>query len=81
MYKEYRNIEIGMTLQEVEDRLGQPYKDYYKDNAPKNYYKEGWSYNKRDIINKVYIYLSGEPIAYIYFDDDDEVEYAFVGGS
>jgi len=80
-YKEYREIKIGMTQNEVENMLGQPYKVYYKDNAPKNYYIEGWNYKKRNINNKVYIYLEGEPIAYIYFDNDDKVEYVFVGGS
>ena len=80
-YKEYREIKTGMTQNEVENMLGQPYKVYYKDNAPKNYYIEGWNYKKRDINNKVYIYLEGEPIAYIYFNNKNKVEYVYVGGS
>jgi len=80
-YKEYREIKIGMTQNEVENRLGQPYKVYLKDSAPEDYYIDGYSYNKRDITNKLYIYIDGEPIAYIYFDNYNKVEYVYVGGS
>ena len=81
MYKEYRKIEIGMTQNEVEAKLGEPYKIYFKDTAPNNYYIDGYNYKKRDITNKVFIYIDGEPIAYIYFDNANIVEDVYVGGS
>ena len=81
MYKEYRKIKVGMTQDEVENILGEPYKIYFKDTAPKDYYIDGYYYKKRYIKNKVFIYIDGEPISYIYFNDDDNVEYVYIGGS
>ena len=61
--------------------LGQPWKVYHRDTAPKNYYVEGWTYKKRPIKEKVFIYLEGSPILYVYFDKTGKVEYTFIGGS
>ena len=80
-YKEFNTIKIGMSQTQVEEILGKPYKVYYKNSAPENYYIDGRNYRKRDITNKVYIYLKEEPIAYIYFDQSNRVEYVYVGGS
>jgi len=80
-YEHFRAVKPGMTEAEVVKLLGQPYKVYEKATAPKNYYVEGYSFKKRLITNKVFVYIGTEPIAYIYFDDANKVEEAFVGGS
>lgn len=80
-YGLFRSIKVGMTELEVVHTLGQPYKTYDAMSAPKDYYVQGYSYRRRQITNKVYIYIGTEPIAYIYIDKQGRVEEVFVGGS
>jgi outer membrane protein assembly factor BamE (lipoprotein component of BamABCDE complex) len=80
-YARLRSIEIGMTEAEVVQKLGSPDEVHDAANAPENYYVAGYSYEKRRIANKVFIYIESEPIAYVYFDHRNRVEYVFVGGS
>ena len=80
-YERFWQIQTGMSESEVLKLLGQPDKILYKESAPENYYVKGWNFKKRTITNKVYIYIAGEPIAYIYFDGASNVEDTFVGGS
>jgi outer membrane protein assembly factor BamE (lipoprotein component of BamABCDE complex) len=80
-YGRLRSIEVGMTEAEVVQKLGSPHEVHDAATAPENYYVGGYSYEKRRITNKVYIYIEAEPIAYVYFDNSNLVEYVFVGGS
>jgi outer membrane protein assembly factor BamE (lipoprotein component of BamABCDE complex) len=80
-YKKFQSIKPGMTESQVLGLLGKPERMYEKGTAPKDYYIEGYAFKERPITNKVYIYVGKEPIAYIYFDNRNKVEEAFVGGS
>lgn len=80
-YEKLRGIEIGMSERDVIKKLGSPTMTYTKDSAPKDYYVEGYSKKKREITNKVLIYVLGEPIGYYYIDNDGKVEDRHVGGS
>jgi outer membrane protein assembly factor BamE (lipoprotein component of BamABCDE complex) len=80
-YERFRSIKVGMTEQEVRDRLGSPTHVYERRSAPQNYYVKGYSFKDRLITNKVLIYIGSEPIAYVYIDDQNKVEEVFVGGS
>jgi hypothetical protein len=43
---------------------------------------EGYSYRRRPISNEVLIYFGGaDLIVYVYTDNDDRVEYVYIGGS
>lgn len=76
-----RAVQVGMTEARVVELLGPPDKVYSGSTAPRNYFVEGYSFKERQISSKVFIYLGVEAIAYVYFDDGDRVEEAFVGGS
>lgn len=80
-YERFNSIAVGMTEQEVLERLGSPTLSYLSDDAPEDYYVEGYSFKKRPITHKVLIYVGSEPIAYIYLDKQEKVEDVFVGGS
>lgn len=80
-HKRFESIKPGMTESQVLALLGKPERMYEKSSAPKDYYVKGYAFKERLITNKVYIYIGKEPIAYIYFDDQNKVEEAFVGGS
>jgi hypothetical protein len=80
-YRRFESIQVGMAESEVVKALGPPLRAYLRDTAPANYYEPGYSYKRRDISNKVFIYIGTEPIAYVYFDHSDRVDYVFVGGS
>lgn len=80
-YELFRSIKIGMSEEEVREILGEPYRVYSRGAAPADYYEEGYSFERRLITNKVFIYIATEPIAYVYFDESNRVEEVFVGGS
>lgn len=80
-YEVFWSIKVDMTEQEVIKILGQPLEIYKATTSPVDYYVKGYSRKKREITNKVFIYITGETIAYIYFDDQNCVEDVFVGGS
>lgn len=80
-YERFREIKPGMDEPKVRSLLGEPQMIFYRETAPDGYYVDGYAYKQRPITNKVYIYVAGEPIAYIWFDAGDEVEEVFVGGS
>jgi outer membrane protein assembly factor BamE (lipoprotein component of BamABCDE complex) len=80
-YERFRSIKVGMTEQEVREKLGAPVHVYETRSAPKDYYVKGYSFKERPITNKVLIYIASEPIAYIYVDHQAKVEEVFVGGS
>lgn len=76
-----QKIVLGMSEDDVRDKFGKPQYEYTKENAPKNYYIDGYSNKKRYISNKVLIYIFTEPIAYIWINDKGKVEEFYVGGS
>ena len=80
-YDLFRSVQIGMSEQDVIDLLGKPHRVYRAPDAPADYYVNGYARKQRPIKNKVFIYIGSEPIAYIYFDQQNEVEDVFVGGS
>jgi outer membrane protein assembly factor BamE (lipoprotein component of BamABCDE complex) len=80
-YKRFERIRPGMTESQVLALLGKPERMYEKGSAPKDYYIKGYAFKERPITNKVYVYVGKEPIAYIYFDNQNKVEEAVVGGS
>jgi outer membrane protein assembly factor BamE (lipoprotein component of BamABCDE complex) len=80
-YARFESVKVGMSEGDVRRLLGEPSKVYEKATAPENYYIEGYSFKRRPITNKVLIYVASEPIAYVYFDDNDKVEETYVGGS
>lgn len=80
-YERFRQVEEGMTEEQVRGLLGEPFKEYTRGAAPPDYYVEGYSFKRRPINDKVLIYVATEPIAYIYLDRQGRVEEVFVGGS
>ena len=80
-YERFEAVEVGMTEGQVRELLGEPARVYEAETAPEEYYVDGWSYERRPITNKVFIYFSAEPIAYVWFDEENRVEEVFVGGS
>lgn len=80
-YRRLEAVEVGMTESQVRELLGEPHQEYEAGTAPEDYYVEGWAYKRRPITNKVFIYHGGEPILYVWFDEENRVEEVFVGGS
>jgi len=80
-YGRFESVKVGMSEEEVTASLGQPLHVYRKADAPQSYYVDGYSFKKREITNKVLIFVASEAIAYVYLDDKNEVEEVFVGGS
>jgi len=81
-----RIIENINTEEEVIKVFGKPHKIFYK--GEKDYYVKGYSFKRRLIQNKVYIYFPKmhssdyvDIILYVYFDNNNLVEDYFVGGS
>jgi len=74
-------VAIGMTESEVRAALGEPQFEYSAADAPEDYYVSGYSHRKRAISNKVHVYVTGEPICYVWYDSSNRVEDYFVGGS
>ena len=77
----FEEIELGMTKQEVLERLGPPDVSYERSSVPPNYYVGGYSYKDRPINREVFIYIGVEPIAYYYLNNDLLVEDIYIGGS
>jgi hypothetical protein len=80
-YVPFYSVTVGMTDQEVRSLLGPPDHEYRHDDAPEDYYVEGYSFKRRPIRGSVLIYVGGKGIAYVYLDDGGRVEDVFVGGS
>lgn len=82
-HEELRNrLRIGMTEAQVRDAMQrEPTHVYHRDTAPRDYYVDGWSCRERAITGKVWIFVCGEPICYVWFDRSGVVEDIFVGGS
>ena len=75
-------LRIGLTEPEVIRLLGaDPAHRYQRDDAPIDYYVEGWDRRERAITGKVLIFKLGAPICYVWFDEQGRVEDYFVGGS
>lgn len=73
---------VGKTESEVRQTLGTPHKVHDRASAPEHYYEEGYTFEKREITNKVFVYFAQpDIIAYLYFDQRDRVESVFVGAS
>jgi hypothetical protein len=72
---------IGASEGDVRAALGKPAEEYTAQNAPADYYVDGYSYRKRPISNKVLIYIGTEPICNVWLDEAGKVEDRFVGGS
>ncbi len=80
-YERFLSVQVGMSEDDVRRILGEPYKVHLRDTAATDYYEKGYSFKRRPISHKVFVYIATEPIAYIYFDENKLVEEAFVGGS
>ena len=71
----------GLSRPEVRERLGEPDVVHHAESAPEDYYLEGWARREREITSEVWIYVLGEPVCYVWFDEAGLVEETFVGGS
>ena len=80
-YALFRSIRRGMTEKEVRVVLGEPVRVYSKGVSPDEYCVPGWACERREILHRLLIYQRGEPIAYVFIDSSDRVEYVYVGGS
>jgi hypothetical protein len=80
-YQRFASIEVGMTRDEVLNRLGPPDYQFEANTVAENYCVEGYSCSGRPIEHRLYVYLGGEPIAYIYLDHQERVEDVYIGGS
>jgi len=74
-------LDLGLTAAEVVERLGEPNHVYHADTAPEHYYVPGWGYRQRPITSMVHIFILGEPIGYVWYDEDGRVEDWYFGGS
>jgi len=75
-------LRLGLTEPEVIRLMGEaPAYRYEKAGAPAEYYVNGWERHERPITGKVLIFMLGEPICYVWFDEEGRVEEVFVGGS
>ena len=74
-------LELGLTAAQVVERLGDPDRVYDADAAPEDYYVDGWAHRERPITSTVQIFILGEPICYVWYDENQRVEDWFVGGS
>ena len=79
--KEWEGVQKGMTEQQVEDLLGSPEHALLASSAPKDYYLKSYSYEKRKITHKVWMYTVLEWALYVYFGKDGKVEHTYIGGS
>lgn len=81
----YRRAEsklaLGLSEAQVRERFGEPYRIYDAASAPEDYYVKGWTRRERPITSKVWIFFVGEPICYVWFDEEGGVEDWFLGGS
>jgi outer membrane protein assembly factor BamE (lipoprotein component of BamABCDE complex) len=77
----FRQVHAGMAESEVRQLLGEPRWTFTSQDAPSNYYVEGYRHKARPITGKVLIYAASESIAYVYLDQHGRVEEVFVGGS
>jgi outer membrane protein assembly factor BamE (lipoprotein component of BamABCDE complex) len=80
-YERFRSVQVGMSEEDVRRILGAPYKIHFRSTAAADYYEQGYSFTRRPITTKVFVYIATEPIAYVYFDEMNQVEEVFVGGS
>ncbi len=74
-------LELGLTAAEVVERLGEPNHVHHADTAPEDYYVEGWARRERPITSTVQVFILGEPICYVWYDEEGLVEDWFLGGS
>lgn len=72
---------VGMTEEGIRTALGDPQREYTKDNAPRDYYERGYRHVTRAITGKALIYFRGDAICYVYLDESGQVEAVFVGAS
>jgi len=73
-------IRVGMSEDEILNKLGTPDRVYYKATAPVNYYVDGYIYKIREIDNKVLIWIDTKAVTYVYLDTENRVEDLFIGG-
>lgn len=79
--RQFRSMQ-GKTESEVRGALGEPDRVYGRADAPADYYEKGYTYERRPITNKVFIYFADpDLVAYIYLDPSNRVEHVFVGAS
>lgn len=72
----------GMTEPEIVRVLGKaPSLTYDRSTAPADYYVEGWGRRERPITHRVLIFELGHLICYVWLDERNVVEDAYVGGS
>jgi hypothetical protein len=75
-------LRLGLSEPEVIRLLGEdPAYRYKRDGGPQDYYVEGWARRERPITGSVLIFMFGEPICYVWLDEQGRVEDFFVGGS
>ena len=66
-YDELEAVEIGWSAAEVVARLGAP-TVVYDSSMTGDYYVSGYEHERRRITDRVFIFVRGEPIAYVYLD-------------
>lgn len=74
-------LELDLTPAQIVERLGEPNLVHHAGTAPEDYYVEGWARRERPITSMVQVFILGEPICYVWYDEDGLVEDWFLGGS
>jgi hypothetical protein len=75
-------LRVGLTEPDVIRSLGkEPAYRYHRDNAPADYYVKGWERRERPITGSVLIFMFGETICYVWFDERGRLEDFILGGS
>jgi hypothetical protein len=78
----FKGVRLGMTSEEVVDLVGEP---QWVHEGPateeSEYYVDGYARRRRPVTGRVFIYVRGEAICYVYISPEDRVEEVFIGGS
>ncbi len=75
----WNTVAIGQDASSVRIALGPPRFSYNADDAPPNYYVDGYARRERPISGRVFIYQQADLICYIWFDQSGLVEEVFIG--
>ncbi len=77
----WEQVRIGDTEQRVRSLLGPPRKEYDRENAPVEYYINGYGRPERPVSLRVLIYLDADLVMYVWIDESGKVEDIFTGHS
>jgi outer membrane protein assembly factor BamE (lipoprotein component of BamABCDE complex) len=76
-----KRIKIGMSEKQVLIILGEPPTWTFTAKDNKDYYIPGHSFKKRNITNKVLLFVEGDMILYVWFNKEGFVEDTFLARS